>query len=536
MRRWHRSSTAWRTWVLLGGTLLSGCRQGTEREATVVYATGADLEGANPITTVHPLSRQVQRYVLLVTLVRFDSLLKPVPYAARTWRWSSDRRSVTLSLDRTLRWHDGVPTTAADVAFTYSAAIDPASGSPRAADLASVERVSAVGDTAVRFDFRWPQAELPTVFAELALAPAHLLASVPRADLRRAAYNTAPVGNGPFRFVRRDAGHRWVFERNPDFPESMGGPPQLQRLVVTLVDEPTTKFAGLVAGDLDVAGVSPTMAATVSADPTLRVVSYPVLFSNVIVFNASRPPFDDVRVRRAMDALIDRQRLVDVALAGYGTPADGPFPSTHPFWAPASPLAAQAADSLLDAAGYTRVGSAIRARGASRLTFELLTVGSGDNTVEQLVQGDLRRHGIEMQIRQLELGAFLAQARAKDKTFDALITGVPGDLAMAYLRGMFASSLRGGGLDYAGFHTPTLDSTFAEIQRRTDEAGQRRAWAALQNVLRAEVPVAWLYHSRGVQGVARSLDHVDMDLRGEMVSVTRWSRHANHTAQRASVP
>ncbi|MFN8574889.1 MAG: peptide ABC transporter substrate-binding protein [Gemmatimonadaceae bacterium] len=511
---------------LAAGVLAVGCRAATERASTIVYATGADLEGANPITTVHPLSRQVQRYVLLVTLVRLDSLLRPVPYAATDWAWSSDQRALTFTLRQDLRWHDGMPTTAQDVAFTYEAARDPASGSPRAAELSTLDSVRVLSPARVRFYFAVPTVGVPTVFAELALAPEHLLGSVPRAELRRASYNTAPIGNGPFRFERRDAGRRWIFVRNPAFPADLGGPPRAQRLVVTLVDEPTTKFAGLVAGDLDVAGVAPTMAATIADDPALRVLSYPVLFSNALVFNTTRAPFNDQRLRRAIDLLIDRVRIADVALAGYATPADGPVPSTHPLWVPAKRSVPSVGDSLLDSAGFVLGANGLRSREGKPLSFELLTVGSGDNTVEQLIQGDLRQHGIEMRIRQMDFGAFLTAARAPNKSFDALITGIPGDLALAHLRGMFDSALRGGAIDYTGYHTASLDSAFARIRVSRNADDLRAAWSDVQSILRTEVPVAWLYHSRGVQGVARSLDGVQMDLRGEMVTVSQWSRHA----------
>lgn len=529
MRVVARASTPVRVRWLAAMFALSSCAPPRERADTVVYATGADLEGANPITTVHPLARQVQRYALLVTLVRLDSALRPVPYAARTWRWGDRRASVTFALDTALRWHDGVSTTAADVAFTLNAARDPRVGSPRAAELAVVDTAIAVSPDSVQVRFRRPVPDLPTVLAELAIAPAHLLDTVPATAMRRAAFNLHPVGNGPFRFVRRDAGRRWVFERNPDFPQSLGGPPDFAHLVVALVDEPTTKFAGLVSGDLDVAGIAPGMARLVDRDPSLRLLSYPVLFVNALVFNTTRPPFDDPRVRTALDALIDRQRIVSVALAGYATPADGPVPPTHPAWAPHQRPSARQADSLLEAAGWRRQG-AIRVRDGQPLRFELLTVGSGDNTVEQLIQGDFRAHGIDMAIRQLELGAFLAQARAVDKHFDALITGIPGDLALAYLAAMFDGRLRGGALDYAGFHTPALDSAFARVAASATDSAQREAWHDVQALLAADVPVAWLYHSKGVQGVQRRLGGVVMDLRGEMVSLARWTLDSTRTA------
>src|SRR5438270_7541149 len=84
----------------------------------LVLASGADLESANPLVTTHPLSRQLQRYALYVTLLRYDSALAPVAYLARRWRWSDGGRALTLDLVSDLRWHDGQATTAADAAFT----------------------------------------------------------------------------------------------------------------------------------------------------------------------------------------------------------------------------------------------------------------------------------------------------------------------------------------------------------------------------------------------------------------------------------
>jgi peptide/nickel transport system substrate-binding protein len=531
MRRARRASTSIAHVALLLGASRSGvlmlaalaCGAPERRQSTVVYASGADLESANPLVTIHPLSRQVQRYALFVTLARYDSALAPIPYLARRWSWSADRRTLTLELETGLRWHDGAPTTARDVVFTLDAARDPATGYPRYADLASIAEVTAANDSTVRVTFVSAPPAFPAVFCELPVLPAHLLGSVPRADMRRASFNHAPVGNGPFRFRSRDAGQRWVFERAPDFPPSLGGPARIERLVVAVVDEPTTKYAGLVSGELDVAGISPTMASLAASDSMIRVVSYPVLFANAIVFNAARPPFDDARVRRAVDAALDRRRIIDAALAGFAAPAAGPVPPDNPLAIEAEPRAAPAlADSLLDAAGWRPGPRGTRQRAGRELAFTLLTVGSGDNAVEQLVQADLREHGIRMEIRQLELGAFLAQARAPTKSFDALITGVSGDLSLSYLAAMYDSRLAGGVLDYGGYHTPRLDSAFAAVRGATSARALGDAWRSVQLVLRDEMPAAWIYHSKGVQGVSGRLRGVTMDLRGEMATLPDW--------------
>ena len=516
----------------LGGLLaplLAACPPAPRAADTVVYASGSDLESANPLVTVHPFARQVQRHALYVTLVRQDSLLRAAPYWAQAWSWSADRSTLTFRLDPSLRWHDGVPSTARDAAFTIDAARDSATGFPRRADLAGIVAVDAPDDTTLVVRFRVAPPDLPPIFAELPIVPRHLLDSVPRGRMRQAAFNDAPVGSGPFRFVERRPGQRWTFERVDEFPAALGGPARVRRFVVAVVDEPTTKFAGLVAGDLDAAGIAPTMASLVARDPTLRVVSYPVLFTNALVFNTSRPPFDDIRVRRGVSLSIDRERAIRAALAGYAIPAGGPVPPDNPLGVPArAEHDATRADSLLDAAGWRRGRDGVRAKGGRRFALTLLTVGSGDNAVEQLLQADLAARGIAVEIRQLELGAFLAEARARTKRFDLLVSGIPGDLSLAYLGAMFDSGLAGGPLDYAGWHTPALDAAFAAVRAARDGIALREAWARVQRELAADVPVAWLWHARGVQGVSARIDGIRMDLRGELATLSRWTPRPRH--------
>jgi peptide/nickel transport system substrate-binding protein len=430
----------------------------------------------NPLVTLHPLARQVQRYVLLTTLARYDSALVPRPYLARAWDWSADRRSLVLHLVPGVRWHDGVPTTARDVRWTLEAARDPAVGYPRAAELAALERVETPDDSTVALRFGAPAARFPDVLTDLAIAPAHLLDSVPRDRLRQAAWNEHPVGNGPFRFVAHEPNRRWVFAANPDFPAALGGPPRLERFIVVVVDEPATKLAALTAGELDFAGIQPAHAGFVARDPDLAVLSYPLLFTYVIALNTRHRPFDALAARRRVDAAIDRPEIVDGYLYGYGTPARTPVPPDVP--------------------GYVPVASDTRPRDASGppLRFELLTVGSGEAPLEQMVQARLRGAGMEAQIRQLELSAFLARVYGPAHDFDAAVLGVTGDPGLAYL-----GPLAG----VAGLAAPA------------DPAEAQRMFAD-------SLPVVVLYHARGLQGMNRRVHGVAMDLRGELPTVHDW--------------
>src|SRR5438552_18608982 len=97
----HRSIVRCRRLLLL---LLGACVAPQRSPDTVVYASGADLESGNPLVTVHPLSRQVQRYMLFVTLARYDSALAPAPHAATRWEWSANRRDATPPRVPALTW------------------------------------------------------------------------------------------------------------------------------------------------------------------------------------------------------------------------------------------------------------------------------------------------------------------------------------------------------------------------------------------------------------------------------------------------
>lgn len=453
----------------------------TRRGATVLYASGADLQSINPLLTVHPLARQVQRYALLTTLVRYDSALAVEPYLARRWRWSGDRSAVTFTLTQGVSWHDGRPTTARDVAWTLDAARDPATGYPRLADLAAIAGIEAPDDSTVVIRFRTAQTRIPDVFTDLAILPAHLLDTVPHDRMRQAAWNDHPVGNGPFRFVAHEPNRRWVFTRNAAFPVELGGPPRLERFIVVVVDEPMTKLAALTSGELDVAGINPAHAEFVRRNPALTVVSYPVIFVNGVVFNTRHPPFDDPVVRHAADVAIDREAIIHGFLFGFGTRAEGPVPAFLPGYVPIAPTP-------------FAPDSARRLLAGRRPRFELLTVGSGEAALEQLVQAQLAAVGFDVSIRQLELSAFLDRVYGPRHEFDAAVLGIPGDVGLGYLAPI---------------------ARVAGVPQSTDPAAAQRAFAAA-------APVAWLYDARGVQGMNRRLRGVTMDMRGELVTLDRW--------------
>ena len=447
----------------------------------MILASGADLQSPNPLLTTHPLARQIQRYALLVTLVRYDSALTPVPYLARSWSWSADSTLLTMQLFRGLSWHDGAPTTARDAQWTLDVARDSAGEYPRRRDLAGLLDVSAPDDSTLLLRFSRPTPRIPDVLTDLAILPRHLLEhSAREGGLRQAGWNRRPVGNGPFRFVAYQANRRWVFEANPGFPAGLGGPPRLDRFVVAVVDEPTTKLAALTSGELDLAGINPAHAEFVRKNPRLAVLDYPLLFSYALIFNTRKSPFDRREARQRVAEGLDRRAVVDGVLFGFGTPAAGPLPPALP---PGNSLSGGVSPPRL------RLGV------TTPLRFEMLTVGSGEAALEQMLQSQLAAHGITAEIRQLELSTFLDRVEGRAREFDAAVLGISGDLALGHLARI---------LGLAGL--PAEGSP-----------------AELAGIIQDSVAAAFLYHARGVQGINRRVKGITMDLRGELVTLSSWS-------------
>jgi peptide/nickel transport system substrate-binding protein len=476
--------------VLPAVALLLTCACGdhaAQRGATVLFASGADLASIDPLLTNHPLARQVQRYVLLTTLARYDSLLVPRPYLARRWSWSDGgrgSRTLRFHLRTDVRWHDGQPTTARDVVWTLLAARDPATGYPRFTELQTLASVVAPDDSTVELRYTAGVGELPDVLTDLAILPAHLLDSIPHARLREASWNTHPVGNGPFRFVAHEPNRRWVFARNAEFPADMGGPPQVERLIVVVVDEPMVKLSALVAGELDFAGISPQHVAFVRRHPALAIREYPLIYPYGLVLNTRRPPFNDPRARLAAALAIDRQEIVDGYLFGLATVADGPVPPGLPQYVPPPhvPVAPDSARRL------------VAELGGAPPSFELITVGSGEGALEQMLQARLAAVGFKLTIRQLENGAFLDRVYGARHDFAAAVTGIPGDLGLGFLQTL-------GNL--TGIPIPADP-------------------VAAQRVLAEQRPVVWLYHARGLQAMNQRVQGVRMDMRGELATVAAW--------------
>jgi peptide/nickel transport system substrate-binding protein len=183
------------------------------------------------------------------------------------------------------------------------------------------------------------------------------------------------------------------------------------------------------------------------------------------------------------------------------------------------PYAPTEAEVLLEGAGWMRDADGWRVRNGTRLSFDLLTVGSGDLALEQMLEAQWRALGVEVRLRRVELATFLDLAQSPEREFDALVTGIPGVPSLGHVAALFDGT---GPLAYAGYTSPALREAFDAVRGARTEAALADAWRDVQRALADGEPTAWLYHARGVQGAARRIERVRIDLRGELAGIAEW--------------
>ncbi|HEX7051244.1 MAG TPA: ABC transporter substrate-binding protein [Longimicrobiales bacterium] len=501
------------------------------RGGTAVVGKRTAFGGFNPVTNTDIYTDELMKYALFTPLIQYDEDLEVRPYLAQSWELLGDT-AVLFHLRRDVHWHDGPLVTAEDVAFTFDLAKNPETASLlNSAYLSRVESAEVIDSFAIRFDFSRPHAQALEDFWWAPL-PRHLLEDVPPAQLRTAPYNRAPVGSGPYRFVERRANERLVIARDSMFPEALGGPPYLDRVIFRIIPEAPTMLTELITGGVDVdLPVFPDQAAQIESSPDLRLFAFPGRTFYYIGWNTRRAPFDDARVRRAMTFAIDRGAIIAALLEGYGTPAVGPIPPWSPlFPEQVQPLphdTARAARLLSDAGWIDRNGDGIRENAAGRaLRFTLLTSQESplNRAIAEVVQSDLRAVGAGVEIQPLEFQTLLTRHRGRD--FDAVLTNwVLDNFQVASApSALFHSRWADvpGSANRSSFANPRADALIERGAAATDPDSARAIWAEFTELLREEQPFTFLFWLNELAASRQRIQGVVMDPRGELVSIADW--------------
>lgn len=431
------------------------------------------------------------RFLVFSPLVGLGEDGEIEPRLARRWEHAEGYREWTFHLRTDVRWHDGEPFDADDVAFTerMMAHAEVAFRSPNR------DTVIVVDDSTVTIRNTEPWDGLNWWWVYY---PEHLLGDMEPSEFFGAEFWTRPVGTGPFRYVRHTPKTVFVLEANPDHYRD-----------VPSIDRVRLKFGGgspvaeLKSGNVDAATyVSRAEIPRFRENPHFRLYHHMLRDldkAEVIYWNHHHPFLAEAGVRRALTLAIDRKELhrlqhLPRQLPQFpeGLPVFDVFPTGRYFWAgelpPPLPHDPRRARSLLDSAGWGDTdGDGLRTRGGQEARFTALVAGGGSfstfafGQAAVYVQAALREIGVRMEIRGLESGL---NDRIRAGEFDA-----------AFHR-LGRGALRSGNYfaedSPLGYARPELHRIYSSLDSVIDPARRDSLYRETWPILRRDLPFTFL--------------------------------------------
>lgn len=463
---------------------------------TVVALFNGEPDNLNPLTYSSDPAYQAIHLMFRALAVRDSTLSGYQPDLARSWELRPDS-TLVIRLRDDVRWHDGAPVTAEDVVFTIRRQQDEATASPRQADVAAVESVTAADSFTVEAKLSQTGPYTVNALLEVVPVPRHLLEGVPPAETRLAPFGRNPVGNGFFRFVRWDAGQNLILEANPEVPE---GRPALDRVVMRFVPDMSTALTELLSGQADVLKVPPDQKERVQAAESVELLNAPRVRPAWIVWNTERAPVNDPRVRRAVLMGIDRERLAAGLFGEEGEAALSPLPPRireHSEGVRPLSYDPAAAQRLLEEAGWRDTdGDGIREKGGRPLRLEVDYIATEQVRQDVLVaiQSMLSQIGVELVPQPFERTAWVD--RLRNREFQGSLWGWgwgPGVVGPNAEMVFHSRSVPPGGVNFAGYRDPRVDQLIDAALVTRDTAQARRIWSELEQRLIEDAVYAPLY-------------------------------------------
>jgi peptide/nickel transport system substrate-binding protein len=337
----------------------------------------------------------------IVNALIFDSLTTRdqdgnlIPALAESWNLV-DELTWEFKLRPGVKFHNGDPLTSNDVKFTYEElVVDPEVNSPHLTFLQTIQEVVVIDDLTFQIKTTQPDVLLPSRVFDLygSIVPQNYYEEVGDEN-----FDALPIGSGPFKFVEWVKDSHMTLETNDEY---WGPKPAFETLELRFITDDAARMAALLAGEVDIASnIPPSRVAEIQASPTLDVRSGPSSRFYFVVMDTTKPPFDDVRVRKAVNLAIDREALVEGIDLGYGTPIASVFipqtfsydPTIQPEYNP------DLAISLLAEAGYPE---------GFDVVFDSFTGSIVDHSrVAEAIVAQLNDVGIRATINQAEFGVF----------------------------------------------------------------------------------------------------------------------------------
>ncbi|MBV9720015.1 MAG: peptide ABC transporter substrate-binding protein [Candidatus Eremiobacteraeota bacterium] len=496
--------------ALLALVMLGACSKGGSTPAQAHVLRIAD--NVDP-TSLNPLLAHDQDtigYDLLVTqtLVGLSAENKLVPVlvtripSRRNGDISADGTRIVYHLRRGVRFADGRELTSADVAFTFRAIMDPRNPVESEDAYRRVVRLQTpdAHTVVVRLRHRW-NAAVAELFAQADFAfgilPAHAFAST---DVTKAGWNERPFGTGPFRVVDWERANRIVLEANPYYSPR----PKLRRIVFNLIPTTQASLLALRARDVDLTAISPDQLPDARGLAGIHIAVTRVNGEYFLMLQSAAAPTDDVHVRRAIAAALDRGAIVR-ARYGVLSAADSFLPPVYSWYDPAPQTTGNDSAKVereLTAAGWRRDRGMWMKQGRT-LNVTIAYAPERGTWMEVIEQEQLRRAGIDASLKPYPAALFNAPGgplRTGNFTLAAAQWIGAADPEQSVL---FSCSQRGpNGNNSMNYCNRRFDALFDDQSVTSDDRRRRRDFIEMQRIVRNDAPVVPVAFESSVDAVS----------------------------------
>lgn len=417
---------------------------------------------------------------------------------------SKDGLTITYHLRPNAKWHDGVAVTSKDVKFTWQAIMNPSNNVVSRHGFDQVTSVDTPDDHTVVFHMKqiFPPA-IDTIFGEsdtpLRVLPEHVLAKYP--NINQIPFNAAPIGSGPYKFVRWLRGDRIILAANPDYYR---GAPHIKELDIKIIPDGNTIESQLRSheSDLGLEIVGTNYASLASDSELTRLVADAPSYVSMN-FNVTRAPLNDINVRHAIALAIDKDGIVAKNTYGTGKVAITditPFSWAYDGSMQPIPFKADLAKAILARDGWKPGADGILTKGSQRLSIQLV-YGQGSTLARNVavqVQQMLHEVGIDLQLKSYDYATLYAAAQSGgilnagkfDVTFYSWISGADPDNSSQWLCSMIPPA----GNNVTRYCSSMMDSAQHQALSTFDRKKRKAAYATIAALQLRDIPVVYLYY------------------------------------------
>ncbi len=406
-------------------------------------------------------------------LTAIDAKLQVVPALASAWILAPDRKTYDFLLRPGAVFHDGTPVTADAVIANIKRVVDPKTASPYASQFTGIASMTATGKDTLRIVLKEPSAPFLAQLATLAIAsPAAF------GDLAH-----KPDGTGPFAFKEWVPDTSIALVANPHYWAA--GLPHLVGVTFDIVPDAATRQLGLASGTYQMLpNIDAATATALAGKPHVALLKTQDLAYSLVGMNVSQPPFNDPKVREALNMGLDRTQIVQAAYFGRGEPG-GPLSPALTTWAlPTSSFACYRPDS----AGAKKLLAEAGVKG--RLPVTLKVLGSVQQVVDvaQVVQAQLNKAGFDIKLDVQTLPAFVKDWRASN--FQGFVSLNGGGVDPDDYFGRTYQT--GGATNVFKYSNPAVDQLLNEARSEPSTAKRKAEYDTVQKGLACDGPIATL--------------------------------------------